>query len=806
MKDLIRHRKKFFLLGILLFFLEAGLLIWPAGLAADDTVNFLAGENMWLERLPEEGQKLFQAFNPQFPQVKSIGFFLSAEEEVPEGSVSLSVTDADNVPIFEKELSYSDIDFNNYTDVAMHLTLEKGESYFLVLEFHASSDPDQPLIGVCPAGQQLKENGVLSYGRESTRMQLLTRYHYTDTIPLKKAAGILLLCLVTAAGLCFGLPRHRRIRKSVQILLFFTAPLILGRGLEFLSANPDFLSVKAMFCNVGIMYLMELNLLLWTGSIRYAVILTNSFLTVLYTASHFVYLFRGSALRLNDLAAIRTAANVLGEYSLHPDASTALVWAVLLCFIVYSFAAGEPVREKKDETQTFPRSGVSLRLFSAAMGILLFCGSGYLFLYTDFLEKCGFDPLLGINQQFAYQVNGYLVSTCFDIQNSRIEKPEGYSPERAEEILQAAIEQALDAETAEPAAEDLPHVILIMNESFTDLRILGNLLLSQENMAAFYELQEDTIRGHVNVSGLGGGTANSEFEVFTGCSMGLLPASYYPYQQCFTRPLPSLVSHMEDAGYTTYSMHPADRQNYNRVTAYDLLGFDHSFWAEDFEGAEQIHIGVSDRSTYHKIEEIYENRAEGERLFIFDMTIQNHGDYKESDVEQTVSALNVPYDEVTNFLSLIRESDTAFGELVHYFKQQEEKVIICMFGDHQPKFPDESFYDNIYAQTPELTDTDILMNQYKTPFIIWANYDIPEQENVEISTNYLGVLLERTAGISLSPYFAFLERLEAEFPIVTVNGRIDADGNYHYPGEGLEEYLILQYRYLFDPQDITWGY
>ena len=29
------------------------------------------------------------------------------------------------------------------------------------------------------------------------------------------------------------------------------------------------------------------------------------------------------------------------------------------------------------------------------------------------------------------------------------------------------------------------------------------------------------------------------------------------------------------------------------------------------------------------------------------------------------------------------------------------------------------------------------MDLYKTPFLIWANYDIEEQENVNISMNYL---------------------------------------------------------------------
>ena len=129
-----------------------------------------------------------------------------------------------------------------------------------------------------------------------------------------------------------------------------------------------------------------------------------------------------------------------------------------------------------------------------------------------------------------------------------------------------------------------------------------------------------------------------------------------------------------------------------------------------------------------------------------------------------------------------------------------------MFGDHQPKFVEDSFYDNICGQIEGVTETDILMNQYRTPFIIWANYEIPKQDQVEISTNYLGVLLQEMAGVPASAYFAFLSELSEKFPVITTNGIIDDEGNYFSDIEELNDYRILQYRYLFEPRDIKWGY
>ena len=124
-----------------------------------------------------------------------------------------------------------------------------------------------------------------------------------------------------------------------------------------------------------------------------------------------------------------------------------------------------------------------------------------------------------------------------------------------------------------------------------------------------------------------------------------------------------------------------------------------------------------------------------------------------------------------------------------------------MFGDHQPKISDDSFYQSIYSQTDGMMDRDKTLNMYKTPFVIWANYDIPEQENLDISMNYLGVLLSNVAGFPCSPYFSFLQQYMEEYPIITVNGYQDKHGNfYNWSGDNSEllEYRMIQYNYLFD--------
>lgn len=52
------------------------------------------------------------------------------------------------------------------------------------------------------------------------------------------------------------------------------------------------------------------------------------------------------------------------------------------------------------------------------------------------------------------------------------------------------------------------------------------------------------------------------------------------------------------------------------------------------------------------------------------------------------------------------------------------------------------------------------MNKYRTPFIIWANYDIKETTIDKMSANYLSAYVMKEAGLETSPYQKFLLKLQ----------------------------------------------
>ncbi|MDE7113068.1 MAG: sulfatase-like hydrolase/transferase, partial [Acetatifactor sp.] len=141
-----------------------------------------------------------------------------------------------------------------------------------------------------------------------------------------------------------------------------------------------------------------------------------------------------------------------------------------------------------------------------------------------------------------------------------------------------------------------------------------------------------------------------------------------------------------------------------------------------------VHSGVSDEETYKRIIELYENRQQDEKLFIFDLTMQNHGGYSSHGAPYEVQETRMQNPILDEYLSLVKISDEAFEDLVQYFQEQDEKVVICMYGDHQPWVSDliVNYYYKGMHMPPEQ-----MMDKYKTPFVIWANYDIEEAEGYD---------------------------------------------------------------------------
>lgn len=321
-------------------------------------------------------------------------------------------------------------------------------------------------------------------------------------------------------------------------------------------------------------------------------------------------------------------------------------------------------------------------------------------------------------------------------------------------------------------------------------------------MAYFKSLSENTIRGNTYVSVFGGQTPNSEWEFLTNNSMAFMPYRTVPYQQYIRKKSYSLATTLKAQGYTANAIHPWYGSGYRRNAIYPLLGFDSFESIETLDDLEYLRGYPTDLSTYKQVIKQFEEKAEDEKLFDFVVTMQNHSGYDLEGYDSSVFLADIENcPRVEQYLSVIRESDKALEYLIDYFENYDEKTIILFFGDHQPPYFEDEFWETI------MEDPDDETTKYITPFILWANYDIEEQYVDKISLNYLSILLLDNAGLSTTPYMEFLRNIQSELPVITGNGYIDNEGNYYtFESENeytnlLYDYQMVQYNNVFDSKN-----
>lgn len=732
---------------------------------------------------------LKQVFYPQSGILNYIYIGLGGHGQT--GSMIVTVYDEASREIATRELPCESMVPQGAQGVSFQIRVTPGKEYFYTVTFRDIED-EYPQIQTarCTDGREI---GALYVdgepGDQCIYGLFVYQQYYTQNVLWRICAA------VTALMLLFFLfsPRLPVWRTRLSALLLPGHAFLSVCLLELAAGTPfEGLTARRLFYNTLLCSLLFLVLFLFLWNARVWLTAGTVLCFVIGTAQYYVLQFRGTPLVPSDVFSIGTAMEVGGSYdfSVTPQIFTAFLVMMAVLLI-----------ERKVE---FCRYTARMRIGVTA-GLLLLGGVSLGYLRSRPILNVGKNGGFFWNLTSSYQKYGYFLSTYIYQNFQQIERPEGYS----EEAL-LSLKEEFPGETKEKTIEkQYPNIIVIMNESLADFDSVGGLHTKEPVMPFLDSLTEDTIRGNLYVSVFGGGTANTEFEFLTGSTMNFLPVGSIPYQAYIKDEVPSLASFLKEYDYRTLALHLADRSNWNRDVVYPLLGFD-EYISEESEGElERIHGYPSDSENYRKILKQYEAwKEEGgsEHFFCFNITIQNHGGYTYGYRSEKLPALEEgkTEDDVAEYLSLLQASDQAFEELVTYFQNEEEPVLLLMFGDHWPRL-NSGFLDSLTNQAEASSALENNQNRYVTPFVLWANYDIEEVQDARLSVNYLQQLLLETAGLPLDGYQTFLSQMSQHVPVINSLGYIDSDGNYADSKEELgeenirwiEDYQILQYDNLF---------
>ena len=634
----------------------------------------------------------------------------------------------------------------------------------------------------------LKINGR-EQGQERLRIRLM---HPSWNI--KKIAVILFVFIAVTAAIFIPVSLPDRLNNLCLRILFFVTPVVSFVIVEKTCKYRIFsMQQPALNLNLWIYAMILLLLYIIVNNTRLASAITACFSYGLALINYFVSYFRGTVFVPADITAAGTAANVINSYSF--QITTSVLWGGigLMVFLTALYKL-RPYKGMK-------LTGRLLTVGAFAIAMVAFLN---IFYQSNSLEEWKVHYKVW-NPSISYKKNGFAV--CFVVGSRYMipEKPEGYTAKKAEEKAKPYIRMA---EEQKGTKGKKPNIIAIMNEAFSDLSVDGELKTSEDSMPFIRSLKENTQKGNLHVTSFGGRTANTEYEFLTGLSMAFFPGGTVPYEHQMKHDMESLTTSLKSQNYSgMIALHPYKANGYNREQAYPKLGFEKYYSQDIFKNPDRVRAYISDQADFEKITELYEQtkKQSDQPFYLFNVTMQNHGGYGEDfanlPLKITIEDKN-KNEGAERYLNLVKKTDEAFEKLLNYYKSIDDPTVIVMFGDHQPNLSDQ-FFESLIGEE-QVKTIEGIAKEHIVPYIIWANYDIPEEEMKEISVNYLSTKVIEAAGLKKTPFQCFLTEMEKEIPVITGNYYMGKDGkvreltNTKGYKKWIDTYHYFQYNQVYD--------
>lgn len=567
----------------------------------------------------------------------------------------------------------------------------------------------------------------------------------------------------------FCLFREERFRRRLggallllsPLLLTFCCQLITLRSLDktllWFGARPF-----SAFLTAGLLFLAELALLLAFGRPFWAVLIPAVPITVLAIASTLKELVNGVPLLISDLSMARQAGSIAGF--LRPGMSwgrgtlpALLLLGTLLLSLALLFR------------------GISLapgryRAAGCEMVVVLLA----LCLFTSPLQ--GFaageegETQAGRNDRLGLLLGLYSAGV-----DSVMSRPGDSTEDNLNRIL---LELEAEAEPA-PQPEERPNVVLLVSESFFDVTQLPGLTFVRDPILNFHALSKRWPTGVFLSNTYGGGTGNVEMEILTGIPSAFLGAgeslTTLSDPTAYER-LPSVVKVFSAQGYETVMVHTYTDSLYNRGINLPKVGFQTTVYQEDFpKGSHEAGGFLSDHSLTQELIRRFEAKEDGP-IFLYGLSMENHPPYhaekffgEPSGLGTESSLLTREGLEVMDALALgLRDADAALGELLDYFSQQPEPVIVVFLGDHLPGLyvtEEDNLYTAMgYSSSSNTQDwsPEEMEKMHSTRFLVWNNFDADLDVPQALSCTTLGSRLLSWAGVERPLYFQWVDKASRE--------------------------------------------
>ena len=538
------------------------------------------------------------------------------------------------------------------------------------------------------------------------------------------------------------------------------------------------------------------------------------------TVDFYTLQLRGEPFLPWDLAQVSEAAGVASAAGIHVQTSMILSAVLVLALTVGSFFLYRG-RQKLPWVRRLAGFAAS----TAAACALVFG----VFLQPAVTQALGILPDAWMQDRY-YRYYGVVTSFLTNLTNLEINKPESYSEEAIDAILDdveagekyttgPAYPDSYAAQTPAEERVEQPTIIYVMDESYWDVSELEQygFQFDTDVSANLHALQQSSAYGRVYSPSFGGGTCDVEFEALTGYSVSYLPNGSKPYQQHVTKPMFALPSYLKTQGYQTAAVHCFWARYWSRDTAYPNLGLDDFISLEKMHGVEKVRRHywttglVTDDSMADQIIGQYETMKEKSDapVFLHAVTMQNHTNYNKDNYpdDERVKVLSHPaglkpstVGALEDFATGIRDADAMLGKLTEYFSQVDEPVILVFWGDHYN--PIDSNYD-VYTTTGYASDSSADPRLHQTTLLMWSNYSQQQVDLGTIAAYDISPVMMDIYGLEEPLYFQFLNRqLRVASRTNTRGTTMNLDGTTtqeptEFQQRWSAEHWLLQYDLMF---------
>ncbi len=587
-----------------------------------------------------------------------------------------------------------------------------------------------------------------------------------------------------------------------RILLAFTALCVLGAGVCLgclsLYFGALYLIWARFFSYFSVPMLAFLNIapvvlllvLLWVLTDRpyLAFAITAVLVLGLTYANYYKVVFRDDPLVAEDISSALEALKMVegGGYTIRIQGKFAQ--GIRMCVggtaALFLFARGHIARLRF-------RAPLSLVPLSLLLG-------AYFLWYTDDALYKSLQNYTLFNQwepSEQYAAHGFIYPFLHSVKDCFPEKPDGYSAAKAKALLASSEDAAIPD-------EEKVNFVCIMLESYSDFSACG-VEFTQDPYAAFHALASESYSGTMISDTMGGGTINSERSFLTG--------TLYPHPS-YRSSAWSYVQWLKTQGYIAEGCHTGHDWYYNRQNINENFGFDNYYFKENyFDDLTDAEYGYDD-VILPAIRTLYEQgTADGSPYFSFSVTYQNHGAYADDALiwgEEYIGhegLTDAAYYAVNNYFGGIADTSERLLEFVDSFRDDDEPVVIVLFGDHKPTLGDGNSYYELLGVDLTRSSVEGFTNYYATPYLIWAN----DAAKALTGGSFTGT------GPTIGPYFlmnevfdqcgyegpAFLQlsrTLEQEVQALHSTGKYLADGALlselpERSAQAVNEFEIAQY-------------